>query len=156
MPARIILRQPRRSASPISPSTRSAAWRSKTWSRAPGLSQVAQLPRRDRGRDLLPQASLRFWHAAPGAGSITSRPTSDPRWWRTTWSCSPASNRHRPPAPTGSFDDDRPNQVHPRSPNDSFDPRRYFNAKAASPRRKPPPPPFYAAKKTCVYGRTLV
>src|SRR5437879_11705982 len=33
------------------------------------------------------------WHAVPGAGSITSRPTSGPRWWRPTWSCSHASNR---------------------------------------------------------------
>ena len=29
-------------------------------------------------------------------GSITSRPTSGLRWWRTTWGCSPASKRHRP------------------------------------------------------------
>jgi len=34
------------------------------------------------------------WHAALGAGSITSKPTSGPRWWRTTWSYSPVSNRH--------------------------------------------------------------
>src|SRR5438132_323046 len=44
----------------MSPSTRSAASPSPTWSRAPGLSPAAQPPRRDRGRDLLPQASLLF------------------------------------------------------------------------------------------------
>jgi hypothetical protein len=32
-------------------------------------------------------------HAAPGAGSTTSRPTSGRRRWPTTWCCSPASNQ---------------------------------------------------------------
>jgi transposase, IS5 family len=31
--------------------------------------------------------------AAPGAGATASKPRSGRRWWRTTWCCSPASNR---------------------------------------------------------------
>jgi 3-methyl-2-oxobutanoate hydroxymethyltransferase len=34
------------------------------------------------------------WPAAPGAGSLASRPTSGPRWSHTTCYCSPVSNRH--------------------------------------------------------------
>jgi hypothetical protein len=45
-----------------------------------------------------------FAGAGSGVGSITSRPTSGPRWWRTTWCCSPASTRHSPrPRPVASM-----------------------------------------------------
>src|SRR5207244_12946105 len=59
-PARTISPPPRRAASRMSPSTRSAAWRRRHGQEPLGLSQAAQLPRRDRGRDLLPEASLWF------------------------------------------------------------------------------------------------
>ena len=58
-----------------------------------GLSQAAQLPRRHRGRHLLPQARLRLWRAAPGAGSTTSKPTSGPRSSPTTSLSSLASSQ---------------------------------------------------------------
>ena len=73
MPARIILRQPRRSASPISPSTRSAAWRSKTWLRAAGFiaSCATSAPGSRPGFPASNEPTV--WHAVLGAGSITSR-----------------------------------------------------------------------------------
>ncbi len=58
-----------------------------------GLSQAAQLPRRHRGRHLLPEARPMAWRAAPGAGSTTSRPTSGPRWSPTISPSSPVSGR---------------------------------------------------------------
>jgi hypothetical protein len=113
-----------------------------------GLSQAAQLPRRDRAGIPAPSEPT-VWHAAPGAGSITSRPASGPRWWRTTWCCSPASNRHNPrPRPAASIkvgQITRP--VHPRSPNDSFDLCCYCNAKAAATADNGPTLPFFTAKK---------
>src|SRR5205823_15130185 len=99
-----------------------------------GLSQAAQLPRRDRGRDFLPQASLRFGtlhlararsfqdlHLVRGGGA-------------QTWCCSPASNRHRPRLrPATSMTSAKSNQlVHPRSSNDSFGLRHYFKANTVS------------------------
>src|SRR2546430_15642104 len=76
-----------------------------------GLSQAAQLPRRDRGRDLLSQESLRFGtlhlararslqdlHLVRGGGAQpgAARPP------QTVIASGP---------PTGSFDDGRPNQI---------------------------------------------
>src|SRR5947208_3035832 len=134
MPARIISRQPRRAASLMSPSTRSAAWRSKTWSRAAGFiaSCATSAPGSRPGFPASSEPTV--WHAAPGAGSIISRPTSGPRWWRTTWCCSPASNRHRPRLrPATSMTSAKSNQlVHPRSSNDSFGLRHYFKANTVS------------------------
>ena len=90
-----------------------------------------------------------FAGAGSGAGSSISRPTSGPRWWRTTWCCSPASNRRSPrsrPAASMTVDQIIP-PVHLHSRNDSFNRRRYSNAKATSP---PPatdqPTAFYTVR----------
>jgi hypothetical protein len=96
----------------------------------------------------------RVWHAAPGAGSITSRPTSGPRWWRTTWCCLPASNLHsRPAASIEAGQITRP--VYPCSTNDSFDLCRYCNTKSSSSRQPPNPSPSFTVK-ICGYGWALV
>ena len=64
-----------------------------------GLSQAAQLPRRHRGRHLVPEAGR--LGRCTWKGLATSRPTSGPRWWPTTWRFarpsrhSPAHNRAR-------------------------------------------------------------
>ena len=61
-----------------------------------GLSQAAQLPRRHRGRHLVPEAGL--WLGAlhlEGPGPLQG-PPSGPRWWPTTWRSSHASSRHSP------------------------------------------------------------
>src|SRR5205807_1255466 len=94
--ARPISPPPRRAASTMSPFTRSAAWRSKTWSRAAGsiASCATSAPGSRPGSPASSEPTV--WHAVPGAGSITSRPTSGPRWWHTTWCCSPVSNQHSP------------------------------------------------------------
>ena len=54
--------RPKPWACAMSPSTKSAAWRSRHGQEPLGLPQAAQLPRRHRGRHLLPEARLR-----PGA-----------------------------------------------------------------------------------------
>jgi transposase, IS5 family len=99
MPARTISQRPRPTVSAMSPSTRSAAWPSKTWSRAAGsiASCATSAPALRPGSPASSEPTV--WHAAPGADSITSRPTSGPRSWPIIWCCSPVSNRlSSPPA----------------------------------------------------------
>jgi IS5 family transposase len=94
MPATPISLPPRPAASPMSPSTKSAASPLPTWSRAlgctAGCATSAPGSRPGSPASNVPMAP----HAAPGAGSTTSRPTSGPPWWPTIWYSSPASNRH--------------------------------------------------------------
>ena len=59
------LKQARRAACRMSPSTRNAISPWPRWSRALGLPSAAQLPRRDRSRHLLFETSMAV-HAAPG------------------------------------------------------------------------------------------
>ena len=94
MPAATISTKRKRAACRMSPSTRSAASPLPIWSRALGC--IADCATSAPGSSPASPASNAPMgeHAAPGAGSITSRPTSGPRWSPTTWCCSPASNRH--------------------------------------------------------------
>src|ERR1700736_4467034 len=104
MPVSTISSRPRHAACRMSPSTRSAASLSKTWSRAAG--PIAGCATSAPGsRPASPASSApTVWHVARGAGSTTSRPTSGPRWWPTTWCCPPASNRRSPrPRPAASM-----------------------------------------------------
>ena len=84
MPVSTISSRPRHAACRMSPSTRSAASLSKTWSRAAG--PIAGCATSAPGsRPASPASSApTVWDAVLGAGSTTSRPTSGPRWWRTT------------------------------------------------------------------------
>jgi transposase, IS5 family len=84
MPASAISSRPRHAACRMSPSTKSAASRSTTWSRAAGF--IASCATSAPGsRPASPASSApTVWDAVLGAGSTTSRPTSGPRWWRTT------------------------------------------------------------------------
>src|SRR6202008_2323878 len=84
---------PKPAALPPSPSTRSAASPLPKWSRALGSTVVcatsAPVSRRRSPASSAPTAPP----VAPGADWTTSRSTSGPPWWRTTWCCSPGSNR---------------------------------------------------------------
>src|SRR5205085_11645702 len=83
---------------------------SKTWSRAAGSIEAAQLPRRDRGRDLLPEASLWF-------GSLhlaRARSLQDlhlVRGGRAQPGSARSSHTGIAPAQTGSFGDGRRKQT---------------------------------------------
>src|SRR6266487_3364518 len=98
------------------------------------------------------------WHAVPGAGSITSRPTSGPRWWHTTWCCSPVSNQHSPrPRPAASM-----TAGHIKSACPPPLAKRFLRPPPLLQRENGEPPPTTAQpsallhrQKTCVYGRAL-
>ena len=58
---------------------------SKTWSRAAGsIASCATSAPASRPASPVSSGPM-AWHAAPGAGSTTSRHMSGPRWWPTTW-----------------------------------------------------------------------
>jgi len=84
---------PSPAALPTSPSIRSAASPLPRWSRARGSTVVcatsAPVSRRRSPASSAPTAPP----AALGVDGTTSRPTSGPPWWPTTWCCSPGSNR---------------------------------------------------------------
>src|SRR5271163_4250511 len=78
MPVATISNKPRRAACRMSPSTRSAASPLPTWSRAPGsIAGCATSAPGSRPASPASNAPMAE-HAAPGAGSTISRPTSGP------------------------------------------------------------------------------
>src|SRR5208282_737001 len=78
MPVATISNKPRRAACRMSPSTRSAASPSPLWSRAPGsIAGCATSAPGSRPASPASNAPMAE-HAAPGAGSTISRPTSGP------------------------------------------------------------------------------
>src|SRR5215813_3731086 len=149
MPASTISKPPGRAACAMSPSTKSAAWRSKTWSRAAGSIAGCGTSAPGSRPGSLASSAPTVWHAVLGAGSITSRLTSGPRWWPTIWYYSPALNWHSRAGSDRLTGGRRPNRLTcSRSPNDSATLHCHSNAKDYHTLSIPAPPgACYAAEK---------